>query len=59
MDKRTGGALKATVYPGSSLMKTNAQFAALRKGALVWLRSREREGRHQVVLHAAMSPELL
>jgi TRAP-type C4-dicarboxylate transport system substrate-binding protein len=31
---RTGGALKATVYPGSSLMKTNAQFSALRKGAL-------------------------
>jgi TRAP-type C4-dicarboxylate transport system substrate-binding protein len=34
VDKRTGGALKASVYPGSSLMKTNAQFAALRKGAL-------------------------
>lgn len=34
VDKRTNGALKATVYPGSSLMKTNAQFSALRKGAL-------------------------
>ncbi|MCE4540401.1 TRAP transporter substrate-binding protein DctP [Pelomonas sp. P7] len=34
VDKRTGGALKASVYPGSSLMKTNAQFSALRKGAL-------------------------
>ena len=34
LDKRTHGALKATVYPGSSLMKTNAQFSALRKGAL-------------------------
>ncbi|MDJ1159117.1 TRAP transporter substrate-binding protein DctP [Chelatococcus sp. SYSU_G07232] len=34
VEKRTGGALKAEVYPGSSLMKTNAQFAALRKGAL-------------------------
>ncbi|MBV8620435.1 MAG: TRAP transporter substrate-binding protein DctP [Curvibacter sp.] len=34
LDKRSGGALKATVYPGSSLMKTNAQFSALRKGAL-------------------------
>jgi TRAP-type transport system periplasmic protein len=34
VDKRTGGALKAAVYPGSSLMKTNAQFSALRKGAL-------------------------
>jgi TRAP-type C4-dicarboxylate transport system substrate-binding protein len=34
IDKRSNGALKATVYPGSSLMKTNSQFAALRKGAL-------------------------
>jgi len=33
-EKRSGGALKATVYPGSSLMKTNAQFSAMRKGAL-------------------------
>jgi TRAP-type C4-dicarboxylate transport system substrate-binding protein len=34
IDKRSNGALKAQVYPGSSLMKTNAQFAAMRKGAL-------------------------
>ena len=34
VEKRTNGALKAGVYPGSSLMKTNAQFSALRKGAL-------------------------
>jgi TRAP-type transport system periplasmic protein len=34
IEKRTKGALKATVYPGSSLMKTNAQFSALRKSAL-------------------------
>jgi TRAP-type C4-dicarboxylate transport system substrate-binding protein len=34
IDRRSNGALKATVYPGSSLMKTNSQFAALRKGAL-------------------------
>jgi TRAP-type transport system periplasmic protein len=34
IEKRTGGALKAVVYPGSSLMKTNAQFSAIRKGAL-------------------------
>ena len=34
IEKRTDGALKATVYPGSSLMKTNAQFSAMRKGAL-------------------------
>lgn len=31
----------------------------LRKGAVLWLRGREREGEQQVVLHAAMSPELL
>lgn len=31
----------------------------LRKGAVWWLRSREREGRLQVVLHAVMSPDLL
>jgi TRAP-type C4-dicarboxylate transport system substrate-binding protein len=31
---RTKGALKFEVYPGSSLMKVNSQFAALRKGAL-------------------------
>jgi TRAP-type C4-dicarboxylate transport system substrate-binding protein len=34
IEKRTKGALTAQVYPGSSLMKTNAQFSALRKGAL-------------------------
>jgi TRAP-type transport system periplasmic protein len=34
VEKRTNGALKSTVYPGSSLMKTNAQFSSLRKGAL-------------------------
>jgi len=34
VEKATGGALKASVYPGASLMKTNAQFSALRKGAL-------------------------
>ena len=34
VEKRTAGALKASVYPGSSLMKTNAQFSSLRKGAL-------------------------
>ena len=34
IEKRSSGALKAAVYPGSSLMKTNAQFAAMRKGAL-------------------------
>src|SRR5450631_1280498 len=34
VDRRTGGALKCTVYPNSSLVKTNVQFSALRKGAL-------------------------
>ena len=34
VSKRTGGAVSATIYPGSSLMKTNAQFGAMRKGAL-------------------------
>lgn len=34
VNERTKGALKFEIYPGSSLMKTNAQFSALRKGAL-------------------------
>lgn len=34
LEKRSGGALTGVVYPGSSLMKTNAQFSSLRKGAL-------------------------
>jgi TRAP-type C4-dicarboxylate transport system substrate-binding protein len=34
IEQRTAGALKGTVYPNSSLMKTNAQFSAMRKGAL-------------------------
>lgn len=32
--ERSKGALEVQVYPGSSLMKTNAQFGAMRKGAL-------------------------
>ena len=32
--KRTNGALTATVYPGASLMKTNVQLNAVRRGAL-------------------------
>jgi phosphohistidine phosphatase len=31
---------------------------AVRKGAVWWLRVREREGERQVVLHAVMAPEL-
>jgi TRAP-type C4-dicarboxylate transport system substrate-binding protein len=34
VEKRTNGGLKFQIYPGSSLMKTNAQFAAMRHGAL-------------------------
>jgi TRAP-type C4-dicarboxylate transport system substrate-binding protein len=34
VEKRTRGALKFSIYPGSSLMKTNAQFSSMRKGAL-------------------------
>ena len=34
VEKRTKGSLKFEIYPGSSLMKTVAQFSALRKGAL-------------------------
>ena len=34
VEKRTNGSLKFEVYPGSSLMKTNSQFSAVRKGAL-------------------------
>jgi TRAP-type C4-dicarboxylate transport system substrate-binding protein len=32
--KRTGGEITADIYPNSSLVKTNAQFSAMRKGAL-------------------------
>lgn len=34
MEKRSNGSLKGVVYANSSLMKTNSQFSALRKGAL-------------------------
>ena len=34
VNEKTKGALKFEIYPGSSLMKTNAQISALRKGAL-------------------------
>jgi TRAP-type C4-dicarboxylate transport system substrate-binding protein len=32
--KRSGGEMTAEIYPNSSLIKTNAQFSAIRKGAL-------------------------
>lgn len=34
VEKRTAGSLKFEIYPGSSLVKTNSQIGALRKGAL-------------------------
>ncbi|MGB9164820.1 MAG: TRAP transporter substrate-binding protein DctP, partial [Rhodomicrobium sp.] len=34
VEQRANGALKFEIYPGSSLMRTNEQFSALRKGAL-------------------------
>src|SRR6201988_205536 len=34
VSKRSGGEISAEVYPNSSLIKTNAQFSAMRKGAL-------------------------
>ncbi|MCW3474272.1 TRAP transporter substrate-binding protein DctP [Limobrevibacterium gyesilva] len=34
VEKKTGGELAFEIYPGSSLMKTVAQFSALRRGAL-------------------------
>ena len=34
VEKRTNGSLRFEIYPGSSLMKTVAQFSALRRGAL-------------------------
>src|SRR5437660_10675568 len=32
--KRSGGDIAAEIYPNSSLIETNAQFSAMRKGAL-------------------------
>ena len=34
IEKKSGGAMTGQVYPGSSLMKVNSQFSAMRKGAL-------------------------
>src|SRR6266446_6544317 len=34
LEKRTNGAVAGQIYPNSSLMKTVAQFSAVRKGAL-------------------------
>jgi phosphohistidine phosphatase len=42
---------------GSLLLTGTAQALAVKKGAVWWLRSREREGEGQVVLIAALTPE--
>ena len=41
------------------LLTGQPQPWALRKGALVWLRARERDGQTQVLLHGAIAPDLL
>jgi phosphohistidine phosphatase len=41
------------------LLSGHAQPWAVRKGAVWWLRSRDREGSSQVVLHAVMGPDSL
>ncbi len=41
------------------LLAQQAQVWPVRKAAVWWLRGREREGELQVVLHAALSPEML
>ena len=41
------------------LLSGQAQPWAVRKGAVWWLRSRDREGSAQVVLHAVMGPDSL
>ena len=40
------------------LLSGQAQAWPVRKGGLCWLRARERDGQMQVVLHAAIAPEL-
>ncbi len=41
------------------LLSGQAQGWTMRKGAVWWLRARDREGQVQVVLHAAVAPDLL
>ena len=60
IDKRSNGALKANVYPGSSLMKVNAQFSAVRKGALdMTLIPLPYAGGEVPELHIALMPGLV
>ncbi len=41
------------------LLSGQAQDWPVRKGAVWWIRGREREGQWQIVLHAVVSPELV
>ena len=41
------------------LLSGQSQAWVVRKGAVLWLRVREREGQQQIVLHAVVSPELV
>ncbi len=41
------------------LLTGQAMPWTLRKGSLVWLRARERDGEVQVVVHAVMAPDLI
>ncbi len=41
------------------LIEASAQQTAIRKGALWWLKSRERNGKAQIVTHCVIAPELL
>ena len=41
------------------LLSGQPQNWAVRKGALWWLRGRERDGQWQIVLHAVVAPELV
>ena len=43
----------------SQLLTGESRDWSFRQGAIVWLRSREREGDAQVVLRAALTPELI
>ena len=41
------------------LLAGQAKVWPVRKAAVWWLRTREREGARQVVLHTVMSPDLI
>lgn len=60
VEKRSAGALRFGIYPGSSLMKTNAQFSAVRKGALdLSLYPLNNAGGEAVELNIALMPGLV